>query len=56
MPETLTVLEYLADNLAGEPVLCLATVRDSEQSAGLELARGLSARKAADLIVAAQAR
>ena len=49
--ETLTVLEYLADNLAGEPVLCLATVRDSEQSAGLELARGLSARKAADLIV-----
>lgn len=49
-PETLTVLEYLADNLAGEPVLCLATVRDSEPSAGLALARGLSARKAADLI------
>jgi DNA-binding CsgD family transcriptional regulator len=50
-PETLTVLEFLAGNVVGEPVLCLATVRDSEPSAGLDLVRGLAARKAADLVV-----
>ena len=27
-PDTLTVTEYLADNLAAEPVLCVATSRD----------------------------
>ena len=27
-PETLTILEYLADNLADEHVVCVATVRD----------------------------
>jgi DNA-binding CsgD family transcriptional regulator len=49
-PETQTVVEYLAGNLAGSPVLCLATVRDFEQSAGLDLARGLAGRGAAGLI------
>ena len=38
------MLEYLVDSLAGQSVLCLATVRDSEPSAGLELARDLPPR------------
>jgi DNA-binding CsgD family transcriptional regulator len=49
-PETLAVLEHLAGNIHGEPVLCLATVRDSEPSAGLELARALAGRSAAEVI------
>src|ERR1700691_4300942 len=49
-PETQTVVEYLADNLTGSPVLCLATVRDFDQSAGLDLSRYLAERGAADLI------
>ncbi len=49
-PETQTVVEYLAENLAGSPVLCLATVRDFEQSAGLDMSRCLAGRRAADLI------
>ena len=32
--ETLKVVEYLADNLAGQPVLVVATVRDGEAGAG----------------------
>ena len=40
-PETLTIVEYLADNLAAERVLCLVTVRDDERSPGLALARSL---------------
>ena len=39
--ETLTIVEYLADNLAAEHVLCIATVRDEGTSAGLDLARTL---------------
>ena len=27
-PDTLAVLEYLSDNLAAEPVLCVVTCRD----------------------------
>jgi hypothetical protein len=41
-PETLAVLEYLADNLAGERVLCLATLRPEEGAAGRELAAALA--------------
>ena len=41
-PETLTILEYLADNLADEHVVCVATVRD-ESLTGLDLARTLHA-------------
>lgn len=44
-PETLRIVEYLADNLAGERVLCLATLRDEDRSAGLLLARALEARR-----------
>jgi DNA-binding CsgD family transcriptional regulator len=49
-PDTLAVVEYLADNLAREPVLLLATLRDEEPSAGLELARTLHSRRAAELV------
>ena len=46
-PETLAILEYLADNLPGTRVLCIATVRCGEPSAGLDRARALHARRAA---------
>ncbi|MBW3547740.1 MAG: AAA family ATPase [Actinobacteria bacterium] len=48
-PETLTIVEYLADNLVSERTLCLVTVRDEERSAGLELARALQARRVSEL-------
>ncbi|MDP8962204.1 MAG: ATP-binding protein, partial [Actinomycetota bacterium] len=31
-PETLSIIEYLAENLASEPVVCLCTVRSGEGS------------------------
>jgi DNA-binding CsgD family transcriptional regulator/tetratricopeptide (TPR) repeat protein len=49
-PETLTIVEYLADNLASERVLCLITVRDESASLGLDLARMLQARRASELV------
>lgn len=49
-PETLAIVHYLADNLAGKPVLCLATLRDSQPSAGLEAMRAIHARRAASVI------
>jgi DNA-binding CsgD family transcriptional regulator len=49
-PETLTILEYLADNLADEHVVCVATVRDESPSPGLDLVRTLRARRASELI------
>jgi DNA-binding CsgD family transcriptional regulator len=49
-PETLAILEYLADNLAGTRVLCVATLRDSEPSAGLDCVRALNARRAVALV------
>jgi predicted ATPase len=49
-PETLAVLEYLADNLTGERVLCLATLRSEEGAAGRELAAALAARRAAAVV------
>jgi hypothetical protein len=49
-PETLAVMEYLADNVDGSRILCLATVRELEQCAALEMARSLATRRAADLI------
>jgi DNA-binding CsgD family transcriptional regulator len=49
-PETLAIVQYLADNLAGKQVLCLATVRDSEPSAGLDTVRSIQARRAAPII------
>ncbi len=49
-PETLAILEYLADNLAGTRVLCVATLRDSEPSGGLDCVRALNARRAIALV------
>lgn len=49
-PETLTIVEYLADNLAAERVLCLVSVRDDERSPGLALAWSLHARRVSRLL------
>jgi hypothetical protein len=46
-PDTLAVLEYLADNLGALPVLALATCRDEPATEALGLARRLLARQAA---------
>ncbi|HYK33228.1 MAG TPA: AAA family ATPase [Streptosporangiaceae bacterium] len=50
-PETLAIVQYLADNLAGKPLLCVATLRDSEPSAGLDAVMSIHARRAAPMIV-----
>lgn len=49
-PETLTILEYLADNLGSEPVLCLATLRPEGPSSAQDLARALEARRVSEVI------
>jgi len=46
-PETLAVVEYLADNGGTQPLLCLATIRTDEATPALSLARSLDARRAA---------
>ena len=46
-PDTLAVLEYLSDNLAAEPVLCVATCRDEPATAAAELMARLHGRRAA---------
>lgn len=48
--ETLGVLEYLADNLATERTLCLATVRRGEHSPAERRAQHLAARRAATVL------
>jgi DNA-binding CsgD family transcriptional regulator len=48
-PETLAVVEYLADSVAGRRVLCVATLRDSEPSAALDMVRTVHARRAATI-------
>ena len=40
-PESLAVLEYVVDNLAGAPLLVVATLRDGEPGAGADLAADL---------------
>ena len=49
-PETLTVVEYLVDNLDPEPVVCLLTVRAEDASAALDLTRALRARRATEML------
>lgn len=49
-PETLAIVEYLADNLSDAKVMCLGTVRDTEPSAGLDSVRALTARRAAAVV------
>lgn len=45
-PETLAVLEHLADNLGSEPVLCVATLRSDEVTPALAAAHWLRTRRA----------
>ena len=45
--ESLTVLEYLVDNLDDAPLLVVATVRDGEGGRGVDLAAELVSRRAA---------
>jgi DNA-binding CsgD family transcriptional regulator/tetratricopeptide (TPR) repeat protein len=49
-PETLAIVEYLADNLADANASCIVTVRDSEPSPGLDCLRSITARRAATSI------
>lgn len=49
-PETIAILEYLADHAPGEPVLCVVTVRDEQPSSGLDLVRALAARRAIEVV------
>lgn len=44
--ETMDVVEYLADNVAGEPVLVIGTVRDDEATEQVHRLRRLNARRA----------
>jgi DNA-binding CsgD family transcriptional regulator len=48
--ETLALLEYLADNLAGERVLCAGTLRDEDGGQAVRLAGHLEARGSASVI------
>jgi DNA-binding CsgD family transcriptional regulator/tetratricopeptide (TPR) repeat protein len=49
-PETLAVLEYLADSLADERVACVATLRAEEAGAGRDLIGRLADRRAARVV------
>lgn len=46
-PDTMAIVEYLADNLASEPVVCIGTLRPEASSPGLAVAGNLAARRAA---------
>lgn len=43
--ETLKVVEYLADNLAGQPAMVVLTLREGEAGAGTDLVGALEARR-----------
>jgi len=49
-PDTLAVLEYLADNLRSEPVVLLATMRSGEPGPGSDLLTRLEVRGAARVV------
>jgi DNA-binding CsgD family transcriptional regulator len=49
-PETLDIVEYLADNAAAASILCVVTLRDDIPSACLDLLRRVSARRAATTV------
>ncbi|MGH9151485.1 MAG: AAA family ATPase [Acidimicrobiales bacterium] len=48
--ETIDVLEYLADNTAGAPILILASIRSDEPSTALSCVRTLAARRSASIV------
>ena len=49
-PDTMAIVEYLADNLASEPVVCLGTLRAEGSSPGLAVASSLTARRVASAV------
>ena len=49
-PETLAVVEYLADNLADEPIVCIATTRTEQGAGAMGLVRTATARRTGTLI------
>ena len=49
-PETLAVLEYLADNVTGQRTAIMITVRSDTPSPGLSAVRDLAARRVATLV------
>ena len=49
-PDTLAVIDYLADNLGAERVVCVATARTEATSPMAEFARRVGSRRAATLI------
>src|SRR6266568_3374024 len=49
-PETLSILEYLTDNVASERLLCVGTLRDGEPSAALDLVQSIDSRRAARIV------
>ncbi|HVT67620.1 MAG TPA: AAA family ATPase, partial [Trebonia sp.] len=48
--ETLALVEYLADNVTSEPVLCLGTMRDEDGAEAAELAATLKRRGSAAVL------
>jgi DNA-binding CsgD family transcriptional regulator len=46
-PDTLAVIEYLADNIGCEPLLCVATCRSEQPSAAMDLVRRMHGRRGA---------
>jgi DNA-binding CsgD family transcriptional regulator len=49
-PESLAVLEYLADNVGAERIVCVGTLRPEEGGAGRQLTRTLVDRRAARVV------
>lgn len=49
-PETVTILEYVTDNVASERVLCVVTVRDDDRSMGRDLVRSVQARRVSTVL------
>lgn len=49
-PETVAIVEYLADNVSASSVACLITMRATQPSPGLDLLHSLAARRAATTI------
>jgi DNA-binding CsgD family transcriptional regulator len=49
-PESVAIVEYLADNIGSASVACLITIRDTAPSPALDLLRSITARRAATRI------
>ena len=48
--ETIEVVEYLADNIAEEPVFCLISLRGEQPSRALTCVHGLATRRSASIV------